>query len=229
LSGIGTIYAHGLAQPTWSSFPFGLSYALIGSAPRSNAQSRGNIVFGKPKSKTVDTVQTARSSDSVSGAESITLPEKSTAAQPTANIEPTGKVASISPGMSIVGKIVCDGTVNIFGRIEGEVRGASVNVCNGARVDGNLFAEELIVGGSVRGTIEAARVKLQSTADVEGDICHQLLSIEENARFEGTSKRITNGADLQSKRPSAGWPLQSQVDAHSEVVPIAFSPGVASE
>ena len=110
------------------------------------------------------------------------------------------------------------------------MRGASVNVCKGARVDGNLFAEELIVGGSVRGTIEATRVKLQSTADVEGDICHQLLSIEENAHFEGTSKRVTKGTDLQSSVQSgAGWPLQSLDDPQSEVVPITMSPKVASE
>ena len=145
-------------------------------------------------------------------------------------MEPTGGIASISSGTSIVGKIVSDGAVNIFGRIEGEVRGASVNICKGARFDGNIFAEELIVGGSVRGTIEATRVKLQSTADVEGDICHKLLSIEENAHFEGTSKRVTKGTDLQSSvQSSANWPVQSRDDTQSEVAPIAISPGVASE
>jgi cytoskeletal protein CcmA (bactofilin family) len=187
-------------------------------------------VFGKSKSKIADTVQAAGSSDPATSVQLTTRSPKTAIEQEAANIEPTGRIASISPGTSIVGKIVCDGAVNIFGRIEGEVRGASVNVCKGARVDGNVFAEELIVGGSVRGTIEATRVKLQSTADVEGDICHQLLSIEENAHFEGTSKRLAKGADLQSSvQSSAGWPLQSPDDTHSEVVPITISPGVASE
>jgi len=189
-------------------------------------------VFGKSKSKIVDTVQTAGSSDPAASVQSISQAPKSAPVQEAANTntEPTGNIATISAGTSIIGKIVCDGAVKIFGRIEGEVRGASVNVCSGARVDGNLFAEELIVGGSVRGTIEATRVKLQSTADVEGDICHQLLSIEENAHFEGTSKRVTKGTDLQSSVQSgAGWPLQSLDDPQSEVVPITMSPKVASE
>jgi len=189
-------------------------------------------VFGKPKSKMVDTVQTAGSSDPAASVQSISQAPKSAPVQEAANTntEPTGNIATISAGTSIIGKIVCDGAVKIFGRIEGEVRGASVNVCSGARVDGNLFAEELIVGGSVRGTIEATRVKLQSTADVEGDICHQVLSIEEKARFEGTSKRVAKGTDLQANVQSgAGWPLQSRAEAQSTVVPIAVSPGVASE
>ncbi len=187
-------------------------------------------MFGKPKSKTVDTVQTAGSSVPATSVQSISQSPKSAPLQEAANTEPTGGIATISTGTSITGKIVCDGAVNIFGRIEGEVRGATVNVCNGARVDGNLFAQELIVGGSVRGTIEATRVKLQSTADVEGDICHQVLSIEEKARFEGTSKRVAKATDLQSSgQSSAGWPLQSRAETKSEVVPIAFSPAVASE
>jgi cytoskeletal protein CcmA (bactofilin family) len=196
----------------------------------SNAQSRGTIMFGKPKNKIVDTVQKTGSTYPATSAGPTTQLSKSATAQPAANMEPTESIASISSGMSIVGKIVCDGTVNIFGRIEGELRGSSVNVCNGARVEGNLVAEELTVGGSVRGTIHAARVKLQSTADVEGEIYHQLLSIEENARFEGTSKRGTKATDLQSSiQSNADRPLQTQAEAQSEVVPIAYSPGVAIE
>jgi cytoskeletal protein CcmA (bactofilin family) len=187
-------------------------------------------VFSKPKSKIVDPVQKTESIHPATSAGSTTQLSKSATTQPAANVEPAERIASISSGMSIVGKIVCDGTVNIFGHIEGELRGSIVNVCNGARVEGNLIAEELTVGGRVKGTIQADRVKLQSTADVEGDICHQLLSIEENARFEGTSKRGTKVNDSQSSiQSNADRPLQSQAKAQSEAVPMAFSPAVAIE
>jgi cytoskeletal protein CcmA (bactofilin family) len=203
---------------------------IIGSAAAINRAKQGEIVFSKSKSKVVDTVQAAASSDPTPSVELTPRSPKAASAPEPANLEPTGRVASISRGTSIVGKIVCDGAVNIFGRIEGEVRGASVNVCEGAHVDGNLFAEELIVGGSVRGTIEATRVKLQSTADVKGDICHQLLSIEENAQFDGTSKRVTKATESRSSvQSSAGWPLQVRAETQSEVVPMATAPGVASE
>ena len=180
-------------------------------------------MFGKSRSD-FNNVQTAAIAHAMSRS------SKTAIAREAANSEPTGGIASISRGTSIVGKIVCDGAVNIFGRIEGEVRGASVNVCEGARVDGKLFAEELIVGGSVRGTIEATRVKLQSTAGVEGDICYQLLSIQDNARFDGTAKRVTKGLDVQSSVQSgAGSPLQIRAETQSDVVPIATSLRVASK
>src|SRR6516165_1458582 len=101
------------------------------------------------------------------------------------------QVSSISSGLSIIGKIVGHGALTIFGQMEGDV-----------------VAEELTIGGYVKGTIHANRVKLNSTAVVEGDIFHRTLTIEENARFEGTSRRQENTTDTLSREP------------HPRVVPI---------
>jgi cytoskeletal protein CcmA (bactofilin family) len=62
-------------------------------------------------------------------------------------------------------------------------------IADGAQMEGDIVAEDLTVGGRVKGTIHAKRVKLIGTADVDGDIYHHSLSIEENARFEGSSRR----------------------------------------
>lgn len=99
------------------------------------------------------------------------------------------EISSISAGMSIVGKISGEGTVKIFGRVEGELRASTVLIAEGAEVEGDIVADDLSVGGRVKGTIHANRVKLNSSAVVEGDIFHRSLSIEENARFEGSSRR----------------------------------------
>jgi cytoskeletal protein CcmA (bactofilin family) len=57
----------------------------------------------------------------------------------------------------------------------------------------------------IKGTLHANRVKLNSTAVVEGDIFHRTLAIQENARFEGTSRRNKNKIDtpprVQTNRP----------------------------
>ena len=97
--------------------------------------------------------------------------------------------SSISSGLSIVGKIVGQGRLAIFGHVEGEVHASTVQIGDGAQVMGDIVAEELAIGGRVKGTIHANRVKLTSTAVVEGDIYHRSLAIEENARFEGLSRR----------------------------------------
>src|SRR3984957_145531 len=104
----------------------------------------------------------------------------------------TDQASSISRGMTVVGRISGEGTVQVFGHIEGELRALTVLINEGAKVEGDVFAEDLTVGGQVKGTIHANSVKLNSTAVVEGDIFHRSLSIEENARFEGSSKRENN-------------------------------------
>jgi cytoskeletal protein CcmA (bactofilin family) len=111
------------------------------------------------------------------------------------------EVSSISSGLSIVGKIVGHGALTIFGQVEGELRASTVVIAEGAQMEGDVFAEELTVGGHVKGTIHANRVKLNSTAVVEGDIFHRTLAVEENARFEGMSRRQENTTDTPSRVP----------------------------
>jgi cytoskeletal protein CcmA (bactofilin family) len=101
-------------------------------------------------------------------------------------------ISSIGADMTIVGKIVCDGVLHVFGRIEGELRATNVVIGNGAHVEGEILAQDLTVDGVVKGIIHATRVKLHGTAEVEGDIFHRSLSMEENARFEGSSRRQEN-------------------------------------
>src|SRR5580704_5929254 len=74
------------------------------------------------------------------------------------------EVSSISSGLSIVGKIVGDGALTIFGHVEGELRASTVVIAEGAQIEGEVNAEELTVGGHIKGTIHANRVKLTSTA-----------------------------------------------------------------
>jgi len=110
--------------------------------------------------------------------------------------------SSISSGLSIFGKIVGQGKLAIFGHVEGEVHASTVQIGDGAQVEGDIVAEELTIGGRVKGTIRANRVKLNSTAVVEGDIYHRSLAIEENAQFEGMSKRQENAIDRPSLVPA---------------------------
>jgi cytoskeletal protein CcmA (bactofilin family) len=106
--------------------------------------------------------------------------------------------SSISSGLSIVGKIIGRGALTIFGHVDGELRASSVVIAEGAQMLGDVVAEELTVNGHVKGTIHANRVRLGGTGVVEGDILHRTLAIEENARFEGMSRRSENAIDSTS-------------------------------
>ena len=109
-----------------------------------------------------------------------------------------GPDSCIGSGMSVIGKIECDGPAQVFGRIEGELRASDLMVGDGAQIEGNVIAQNVTVCGRVKGTIHAVRVKLQSGGAVEGDIFHKSLSIDENSQFEGSSRRVENPIDASS-------------------------------
>jgi cytoskeletal protein CcmA (bactofilin family) len=101
--------------------------------------------------------------------------------------------SSIGSGISIVGKIIGNGALTIFGHVEGEVRASTIVIAEGAQIQGEVSAEELTVGGYVKGTLNANRVTINSTAVVKGDIFHRTLMIE------------GGDASMKSARAIARW------------------------
>ena len=147
-----------------------------------------------------------------STAQQLQLPGETKSGEPASN----DQISTISRGVTVIGKIVGEGTVHLLGQIEGELRALTVLINQGAKVEGDVVAEELTIGGMVKGTIHANRVKLNSTAVVEGDIFHRSLSIEEDARFEGSSKREDNAVDLTrtlTQRPAAHGDVHTKANA----------------
>lgn len=105
-----------------------------------------------------------------------------------ASQRPSRMISAIGCETTIVGKLICKDLIKVYGFVDGELYASNALIANGARVEGEIVAEELTIAGRVKGDIHAIRVKLQDTAVVEGDIFHNVLSMHENARFEGCSR-----------------------------------------
>lgn len=98
-------------------------------------------------------------------------------------------VSVIGADLTITGNLICKGEVQVDGIVEGDIQGSNVVVGEHAMVTGSISGEEVIVRGHVVGSVRGRRVMLQTTSQVEGDIFHQSLSIEQGALFEGKSRR----------------------------------------
>lgn len=96
----------------------------------------------------------------------------------------------IGPDLVIIGNLLSRGHVQVDGEVQGDLHATNVVIGENARVTGSLVAEEVIVRGTVHGSIRGRVVALQSTSRVEGDVYHQSLSIEQGAFFEGKSRRM---------------------------------------
>jgi cytoskeletal protein CcmA (bactofilin family) len=146
------------------------------------------------------------------GAAEIVQPEPSVVEQFAPRSERTtksGPDSCIGSGMSVVGKVDCNGPVQVYGRIEGEVRASDLVIGNGAQIEGSVIAQSVTVCGRVKGIVRAVRVKLQNGGAVEGDIFHRSLSIDEDSLFEGSSRRVENPTDPSSIQGQQTKDIQS--------------------
>ena len=93
----------------------------------------------------------------------------------------------IASGMTIIGDIESAGIIKIDGRVDGSVTGArQVLLGRGGSINGNVVADEVVIGGSVRGSLTVReRLELQGTAAVTGDIETRSIVVIEGARIDG--------------------------------------------
>ena len=89
---------------------------------------------------------------------------------------------------SITGNVMSKGELHLNGRVLGDVHCVALVLGENAQVEGNAFAQEVIVRGRLIGSVRALRVMLQSTAYVEGNLFHKSLSLEQGTHFEGESR-----------------------------------------
>lgn len=74
--------------------------------------------------------------------------------------------------------------LKIDGLIDGDVAARSITVLEGARIEGDVGADSIIIHGVVRGVIRAAVIAVKKTACVEGELRYQTLTIDSGARVE---------------------------------------------
>ena len=104
-------------------------------------------------------------------------------------------------------RIVTRGTLQVDGRIEGDVVGQEVIIGERGHVTGVVCGETVIVRGTVHGSIKAIKVLLQSGARVDGDVHHQQLSVEQGAHLDGRVRRPQDLADLKPDLTAAAAKL----------------------
>ena len=117
-------------------------------------------------------------------------------------------VSTFGPGLLVTGNVVSTGTVQIFGRVVGDIHAARLLISKGAEVEGTVTTQETAIEGRFNGTIHSNSVKLQATAEVEGEIFKQSLVIEQNAQFEGVARRLATPVEaptaehIKGQKPS---------------------------
>ena len=120
----------------------------------------------------------------------------------------TPGVSLISRALKITGQLESTEDIRIDGEVDGDVRGVSVTVGNGAKIKGTVYGDAVELAGSVEGKIEAKKVVLTGTARMTGDVVHQDIKIESGAFVDGHLKPEFGKTDNKSRPASAPKPVE---------------------
>ena len=118
----------------------------------------------------------------------------------------TGTASTIGADLSITGNLESKGEIQIEGDVQGDVHAARIVIGEHARITGALVADEVVVRGTVQGSIRGNSVTFQANSHIEGDVFHRSLAIEQGAYFEGKSRRSDDPMSVQLHQ-TIGMPL----------------------
>jgi cytoskeletal protein CcmA (bactofilin family) len=122
---------------------------------------------------------------------------------------------------SVCGEISCSGTIRIDGSVEGKVESEdTIIVGQNGKVNASLHANQIIIGGEVRGDVTAdERVEIQPTGTLLGDVRAPKLAISEGVVFQGRCMMDAPEPDkLSGHVPGEVQILTDDLTAHPDLV-----------
>lgn len=120
--------------------------------------------------------------------------------------------------LTMRGDLESEGDIHVKGKVFGNIRCKLLIIEVDALVEGGVTADEVIVRGNAKGTIEADRVRLEKTANVDSEICHLSFAAEEGARIRGSLRSKDEASDKGAAAKEA--PRRTSVRA-TEPLPAA--------
>lgn len=110
----------------------------------------------------------------------------------------------IAEGMTVTGDIEGDIDLLLDGTLEGNLRCRAVTVGKSGRLHGRIIAQEAVIDGTVEGDIDAKTVRLNVTAEMIGDVRHEVIEVAAGARIEGNYSRRDSKPKIDAAGPQAG-------------------------
>jgi cytoskeletal protein CcmA (bactofilin family) len=102
------------------------------------------------------------------------------------------EVGVISAGMVMDGNITASQQILVEGSVRGSVTCETFLQGASGSVVGNIRADKVRIGGTIRGDIAASAISLQSTARVIGDITYDALLMAAGSQVDGRLLRRTS-------------------------------------
>lgn len=94
----------------------------------------------------------------------------------------------IAADLKIVGNLICGGSIEVEGEIEGNVTCGQVTIRKTGSIKGDVTAETIHIDGEVDGLVKGKKITISETGHVSGIIIYESLSIKDGAYIDGQCK-----------------------------------------
>lgn len=91
----------------------------------------------------------------------------------------------INEWLKMKGDLESEGDILVKGKVYGNIKCNLLIIDVDALVEGGIIADEVVIRGKSKGVISANKVRLEKTASVDSEICHNTFSAEEGAKIKG--------------------------------------------
>ncbi|MEO1649110.1 MAG: polymer-forming cytoskeletal protein [Pseudomonadota bacterium] len=113
----------------------------------------------------------------------------------------------IGTDVSIKGDVSASVDLHVDGKIEGDIKCASLVQGTDSRISGSVVAETARLSGKVEGSITARELTILKSAIIDGDVHYDALTIEQGAQVEG---RFAPNAQRSAPTASAAAPKPAE-------------------
>ena len=117
---------------------------------------------------------------------------------------PGSTFSVLGTDVTIRGDVEASADLHVDGKVIGNIECASLVQGEESHIEGEIKAETARLSGTVKGTIEVRNLVVLKTAQIDGDVSYDPLTIEQGAAVEGRF------APLRAKSASA-TPASKQV------------------
>ena len=104
----------------------------------------------------------------------------------------------INEWLTMRGDLESEGDILIKGKVHGNITCKLLIVDVEAAIEGGIDCDDVVIRGATRGVIKAKRVRLEKTANVDGEIYQESFSAEEGARIRGALHHCDELKDIAS-------------------------------
>ncbi len=98
----------------------------------------------------------------------------------------------IAKNSTIHGNLNSSGTIEIEGSVYGEINTKTLIIRQSGFFQGKIIAEDLYIQGKFEGNINVGKISISQTANVNGEISYQTMSVQDGACIDAVFKKNNN-------------------------------------